>query len=275
MGPTFVMKTGQPRFYTNSTTADAIARLAAVAQLGFVDEWGKQHYVWPQLAQTDESDWEFANDVAAREGAQLLCTDGVLRLIDPQNILTRSAPVMLLSNNQVNSPIPVAGVLEINATSYTERLPQTWSPSVAFLNGSAAETVPGTSGRYSFQNYFSAEQPFRNKTEAQMAQTLLPVNWNHQAQIRVSGSGRLAPGVVVYLRGGNQAATNEPHDGIWYVTDVKHTMTNTQFQSALSTARVTVSIIRGGTASRSWWPDSRGRPTLVLNQLGNWMSTWR
>lgn len=275
MGPTFVMKTGRPRFFTNSTVADVIARLAADAQLGFIDEYGRDHYVWPQLAQTDESDWEFANDTVNREGSQLLCTDGVLRLIDPQNVLSRTEPVLLLTNDQASTALNNAGLLQFNATAYSNRIPSQYTPTVAFLNDGTAETVPGSSGSYSFQQYFSGSMPLRNKTEAELAQLKLPVDWDQKATARVSGSAKLVPGCVVVVKGGDKAAKNEPYDGYWYVTDAHHTLARMSYQTTLSLARIISGSRRLGIPAKNWWMDPRGRPTLVLNNVGNWISTWR
>lgn len=275
MGPTSVMKTGRPRFFANSTTAQAIASITAEAQLGFLDEFGKEHYVWPQLAQTDESDWEFINDLAAKEGSQLLCTDGVLRLIDPKAVLTRTDPVLLLTNSQAQSNMKEAGLLDFSATSYSDRLPSRYNPTVAFLNGNSVETVSGSTGMYPFQQYFSGGQPLRNRTEAELAQTSLPVDWGQQAQARVPGSALLAPGVVVYVKSGSRAAVDEPYDGLWYVMETRHVLAKLTFQSTLSLARMVNASKGVSIPSKNWWLDPRGRPTLVLNNVGNWASTWR
>jgi hypothetical protein len=275
MGPTFVMKTGRPRFFTNASTATVISRIAAEAQLGFVDEYGKDHYVWPQLAQTDESDWEFANDLASREGSQLLCMDGVLRLVDPTNVLSRTDPTLLLSNTQADTVVPTTGLLQIDATSYSSRLPSSYSPSVAFLNNRAVELVPGTAGSATYQQRFSGQQPLRNQDEALLAQTRLPVDWDQKATIRVAGSARLMPGSVVAVKGGNKMVALEPYDGYWYITDVQHTLARLTFQSKVELARVVTGSRRLGLPAKNWWLDQRGRPTLVLNNIGNWVSTWR
>jgi hypothetical protein len=275
MGPTLVMKTGRPRFFTNATTATVISRIAAEAQLGFLDEFGRDHYVWPQLAQTDESDWEFINDLAEREGSQVLCSEGVLRLIDPQNVLSRMDPVLLLTNTQADTVLATAGLYEFDVTSYSNRLPQTYDPTVAFLNDGKVEVVAGTQGRYAFQQYFSAQRPVRTKAEAELAQITLPVDWTEQAQARVSGSGKIAPGSVVAVKGGNKTAKNEPYDGFWYVTDVRHVLAKMSFQSNLSLARITAGGRGVGLPHRNWWQDKRGRPTLALDNIGNWISTWR
>ena len=270
MGPTSIMKSSRPRFFTNATTADVVSQVVAESQLGFIDEYGKDHYVWPQLAQTDESDWEFVNDMANREGSQLLCTDGVIRLVDPQNVLSRSEPVLLLSNNQAATSLPKAGLFDFTATSYSDRLPTMYTPTVAFLNDGRVEMVSGSS-----TSNFSAEMPVRNQTEATLAQMQLPVDWDQKAQARVSGAARIAPGTVLAVRGGSKAAKNEPYDGLWYVTDTRHVLAKIAFQTNASLARVVVGSRRTGTPSRNWWLDPRGRPTLTLNKQGNWISTWR
>ena len=275
MGPTMVLKAGRPRFYTDSTVADVVSRVVADAQLGFIDEYGKDHYVWPQLAQTDESDWEFINDMAMREGSQLLCADGVVRLIDPMNVLSRTEPVMLLSNNQPQTGLPQAGIFDYQATVYSDRLPKQYTPTISFLNNGVPEVVPGTSGAYSYQENSSGTVPVRNATEAELCQVRLPVDWEHQAQIRVSGSAKLGPGGVVFVKGGDEPATAEPYDGYWYITDAQHTLTKNSYQTNLSLARVVSASRRIGIPHRNWWLDPRGRPTLVLNNLGNWISTWR
>jgi phage protein D len=275
MGPTLVMKTGRPRFFANATTAGVIARIAAEAQLGFIDEYGRDHYVWPQLAQTDESDWEFVNDLAEREGSQLLCSDGVLRLIDPQNVLARTNPVLLLTNTQMETALAVAGLFDLDSTLYSNRLPRAYTPSVAFLNEGKVETVAGSQGRFAYQQYFSAQRPVRTQAEAELAQTTLPVDWQEQAQARVSGSGKIAPGSVVAVKGGDRAAKNEPYDGHWYVTDTRHVLTKMAFQTNVSLARITASGRGLGIPAKNWWQDPRGRPSLALDNTGNWISTWR
>jgi len=276
MGTSFVMKTGRPRFFTNNTVAEAIARVVADAQLGFVDEFGKDHYVWPQLAQTDESDWEFINDLATREGSQVLITDGVVRLIDPKSVLSRTEPVLVLTNSMAATPQDIAGLFDFTATQYTNRLPSSYTPTVAFLSDRKVQTVPGSSGMYQYQQYFSAERPLRNKEEAELAQINMPVDWTQKAEARVSGSAKLTPGTVTAVQSGIRAAKNQPYDGFWYVTDATHIMAKQSFQSKVSLARVVSGSRRSMPyPSKNWWVDPRGRPTLVLNNVGNWISTWR
>lgn len=276
MGVSSVMKTGRPRFFTNSTVGDVIARIASEAQLGFVDEFGKAHYVWPQLAQTDESDWEFINDLANREGSQLLITDGVVRLIDPLNVLQRTEPVLLLTNSPDQTPHDIAGLFDFSATTYSNRLPASYTPTVAFLNDGQVQTVPGSTGMHQNQQFYSAGMPLRNKAEAELAQITMPVDWNHKAEARVSGSAKLQPGTVTVVRSGLQAANNQPYDGFWYITDAEHVLAQQGFQTKLSLARVATGSRHGTTTpAKNWWVDPRGRPTLVLNNVGNWISTWR
>jgi phage protein D len=276
MGVSFVMKTGRPRFFTNATVADAAARIVSEAQLGFVDEFGKDHYVWPQLAQTDESDWEFINDLAKREGSQLLVTDGVVRLIDPRSVLQRTEPVLLLSNSMDQTPQDVAGLFDLTATAYSNRLPNTYTPTVAFLNDGKVQTVQGSTGMHQYQQYYSGTQPLRNQTEAELAQINLPVDWSHKAEARVTGSAKLQPGAVTVVHSGLQAANKQPYDGFWYITDAQHVLATQSFQTKLSLARIASGSRRNNAdPAKNWWADPRGRPTLVLNNVGNWISTWR
>jgi len=271
MGVTFVMKAGHPRFYTDVGADTVIARLAKENHLGFSDEYGIKHYIWPQMAQTDESDWEFATSLCTRIGGVLLCTNGVLRIVDPANILRRTAPLVYTTRDQSDGN---TDTYDFMPAHLTDRLPSQFSPTVGYLSGQQSVVLSQTT-RVTLPLSYSGVRPLRNIEEAKMAQVRLPVDWEEQATARLKGDDRIEPGSVIYFKTGQKISFNAPYDGLWYVWRVQHTMTGHVYQSKVDVARVTNSAVMPSVPGKFWYTGPRGRPQIVRSQDGQWASTWR
>ena len=267
LGMSMVMKTGKPRFY-NAVGADTVlARLAKDHRLGFSDEFAKKHYVWPTLAQTDESDWEFATDLARRIGGSLICTRGVLRLIDPNSVLRRQLPVVFTTRNMNDGQ---NYVYDFAPAHYSDRLPSNWSPRVSYTAGGRA-TVAETPART-----FSGATPVRNSEEAAMAQVRLPVDWEEQASARLQGDHRIVPGTVIQFETTLLTTFKAPYDGMWYVWRVQHNIRTGIFQTRVEIARVTHPVRSNfDSTSRFWFMGTRGAPQVQMSATGQWISSWR
>jgi hypothetical protein len=271
-GPTFVLKSGRPRFFTEATVADVVQRLAAEHQLGFVDEYGKEHYRWRQLAQTDESDWAFISDLCNRIGATLVCSHGVLRLIDPSNVLMRSVPLEYVTRAEFDG---TPTVYDFTPTHYSDRLPTQFPPNVAYLNeGKVVVQKSQQTPTNHTAGWYLSNRPVRNRQEAELAQIRMPVDWEEQATVRIRGGVNIEPGTVLLLRT-NRTPRRLAYDGYWYVLGVNHVLNVVTFQSQVDLARVTKVPRLPGVNARQWYLDPRGRPQMVTTKTGDWASTWR
>lgn len=266
-GMSMVMKSGHPRFYNDVGADTVVARLARDHQLGFSDEWGRKHYVWPQLAQTDESDWAFATDLVQRIGGSLLCTRGVLRITDPNSVLRRRLPIVYTTRDVKDGK---NDIYDFSPAHYSDRLPSNWSPRVSYTAGGRAMVAetPAVS--------FSGSIPIRNAEEAAMAQVRLPVDWEEQASARLQGDHRIEPGTLIQFETTALTTFKAPYDGMWYVWRVQHNIRAGVFQSRVEMARVTrPTRFAFDNTSRFWFMGTRGAPQVQMNANGQWISSWR
>jgi hypothetical protein len=106
LGESMVLKGNHPRFFTEVTSTQAIARIVAESNLGFSDEFRRDDTTWRTLAQTSETDWEMIVNLATRIGAHVLVTKGVVRLLDYTEIMARVLPIRVYTKRQQSPPTP-------------------------------------------------------------------------------------------------------------------------------------------------------------------------
>ena len=280
MGPSMVLKGNKPRFFTEVTCTQAIARIVAESSLGFSDEFRRDETTWRTLAQTSETDWEMIVNLAERIGAHVVVTSGVVRLVDYNEIMARVLPTRVYTKQQqipasIVEMVPPAGMLlDFTPTNQSTMDPFYDSSSLAYMVGGQAVEVPklNQSGRFSLSN-FSTKMPARTVQEAQTLQDGFYIPpWVQEAEIRVMGDATVAPATTVDIV---SRGDNPDFDGIWYVKEVSHRIATMVFVTTMQIGRVAQRAPNWKADYPFWMGDQRGVPSLFPSGTGQWLSTWR
>ncbi len=278
LGTTWPMQSGQPRFFSNRTASSVFAEIVGVHNLGC--QLDDQPYIWPALAQTSESDWEFLQTLATRLGYAIYVYNGVVRLVNPLRVLAESEIYQryIRSDDVLD---PSRQLLDFNPTTQSLRIRDNVKPSFGYFDGQVARlTQPLTTTPYRM----STSTPIKDREMAQVYSDSWERRvdfWNQQATARINGSAKITPGVNISVQiSGNPSGRNE-YDGTWFVRGVEHSFTNNSFQTALDLARDTISTKSNNTDYRdSFSRADQGSPRIVKALRGSpaktyWESTWR
>jgi hypothetical protein len=91
LGSTWVMRSVGPRLFANRTAQSICEELVRPHKLG-VRVPATSTYVYPRLAQVDQTDWETLCDVAYLSGLHAAPQNGVVRLVNPVEELEARSP---------------------------------------------------------------------------------------------------------------------------------------------------------------------------------------
>ena len=277
-GTTWPMQTGQPRFFPRRTASSVVAEIVTKHNLGCQVE--DNSYVWPALAQTSESDWEFVQTLATRLGYALYVHNGVVRMVNPLRVLAENeiSQRFIRSNDVLD---PSRQLLDFNPTTQSLRIRDNVKPSFGFFDGNVARLSQPLS---TYPYRMSTDTPVKDSGMAQIYSDAWERRidfWNQQATARVRGNASIMPGVNVSIQvSGNPTGRNE-YDGVWFVRGVEHSFTNNSFQTELDLARDTVGVRFSNTDYRTTLSSTtQGSPRLIKAIRGNppktyWESTWR
>jgi hypothetical protein len=299
-GASMALKGNRPRFFTALTLTQMMARIVSDANLGFNDEYHNDTLVWRTLAQTSETDWEMLLSLSGRLGARILYDQGVIRLINYQDIGYRQLPTKSLLSVPIDADLsaaetgsPGAGaVLEFMPTNTTTAQdPALRTPTMAFLAGQSAvvmtpplaalmsrPSAPESTGGPTLVSGFATTMPALSYQEAEQIQAgFYDPSWPQQASVRIMGDATTAPGTTVQISSAGQGETVTPaYDGVWYVSGVEHQMgIGHSFYTVLTLGR---QVTRGKNWYQYrpfWLGDRRGAPVLRPSGTGQWISNWR
>jgi hypothetical protein len=281
LGPTMVMKGNYPRFLVDITASDFIAQIATDNGLGFHSEFVGDSTQWHTLAQTSETDWQMAVQLANRVGAHIVATRGVLRLIDYNDISARELPTHFF---QMSSEVPYSNgqptgyITDFTPVNASTADPMYRTPALAYLQDGQTVYVPSTGRQGVVSRRFATDMPARTAQEATTLQSgyYLPY-WSQSGGITVVGDSSIEPATICSVAatsGQNLAVMRPDYDGMWYVNTVKHIIYANQFFSVLSLGRT--DRASNWYQSRSFWMgDKRGAPYLIPAGDGTWLSSWR
>lgn len=280
LGESMVFKGNYPRFFTEVTCTEVIARIVGESNLGFIDEFRRDETTWRSLAQTDQTDWEMIVSMATRIGATVICNRGVVRLLDYQDRAARLLPSRVyfkqaLPAFTMDDLLPNGILLDFTPTNQASIDPYYTTSSLAYMANGESVEVPAPSsggGRFTISNYV-AKVPARTMQEAQTLQSGFYIPpWVQDAEVRVMGDATVAPATTVRIvsRGGRP-----DFDGVWYVKSVSHQVVSKTFTTTLTVGRPDQRAPNTKAEFPFWMGDQRGVPSLLSSGTGQWISTWR
>jgi hypothetical protein len=277
------MKGNQPRFFSNSTISQAIARVVADNNLGFSDETKSTQSSWRSLAQTSETDWEAILALADRIGAHVVTQRGVVRLIDYNDIGFRQLPSHFL---QLRSQLPIqddsdssqGSIFSFQPVSLSTIDPTYRTPAMSYLEGGQAVYVPATGRIGPIPQRFATDMPARSMNEAtDLQQGFYYPQWNQVADITSAGDATIEPATILQVNTGNRLAESSvpEYDGLWYVKTVQHSVGANRFTTTMTLGRPAFRASNWYSEIPFWIGSSKGLPTLIPAGDGTWISTWR
>lgn len=274
IGVTWPLQSGTPRFSRNITIPSMFSSVVTSHGLGC--QVYSHSLVWPALAQTEGSDWEFLLDLAVRAGFAVYNYKGVVRLADPLRIL-RETPVFsqfikgddVLDKNRE--------LLDWSPTTQSMNLRENLQPAFGFFTGGRPVVSQDR-----------LVKPFKLMTDLpvtsrDMAESLVRAwnnradYWNQQAEARIHGNAQLVPGINVAIQASPKPVPANEYDGVWLVRKVQHSLTHNSFQTQISLSRdtLTTPMVPVNPQFRWFWNASSGSPRVIKDDVNKkWRSSW-
>ena len=277
MASTQPMQAGRPRFWRSKTVPSAVQALAYTNALGFHSH--DDTYLWPALAQTDESDWTTANLLSDRLGWSIFSRYGVVMCYDPAKLHKDQGVYTTLVSAQDQAdfdPTFDRRLIEFNPQEKSKSVPSNYGFQIAYFtdNGDVQVTKQsGTFKRYKFVTNFCVNGAEEADIYAN-GEASRPSSWDQSADARMWGDSDIYPGMCVDVVTSNTRYLRQKFDGRWLVQAVGHHMDVQQFQTQLSLVRPSSTAPITQDPYRSFWDVAgKARPTLSL-QNGVWQSSW-
>ena len=266
-----LQQSGQPRFYVKKSITTVLADLIKARSLGVQIE--NSDFLWPTLAQTSESDWEFITLWAKRCGYAVYNYNGVVRIVDPLRILNESGPVIrLIKGDEVLDKSRV--LLDFNPTAYSKKKPKYIHPAFGYFNNGKARITHEVSDTYNFQS----SPTILDKTMADFVTKAWESsvdNWVQKATARIQGNTTLHPGVVISVQISGSSVIQHDYDGLWLVTGTHHDLTAGSFQTSLNLARDNKKRL-SNIGLKPWTQGVQAHPQLSqATPSSDWRSSWK
>jgi hypothetical protein len=286
LGATKAMFDGKPHFWVNKSIPSAVHDLTSQNQLGYT---GHTHsYLWPGLAQTNESDWGFVTKLANRIGWIVTNRYGVVMCYDPVKLFTDSGvATRLVMGGAAGLNLQADRVLlDFQPMEEADALYTNLGHEYGYFTSSGSVQVaqqPGLFRGYTFTTDVVVPDQEAAKVYTDAGNTDMD-RWKQYALARIWGDADIYPGMCVEVISTNKAYLKTKYDGKWMVRQVNHSMDRQQYQTLLALARPS------GTAQVSmpsyvpFWQDpsnaGKAKPYLSLvrtstsEETPTWVSTW-
>lgn len=271
VGTTLAMQQGRPRFWPNKTIPSLVSDLVNANLLGAYVTGPVQ--TWNGLAQTEESDWQIAVELAGRIGFVLFNWNGVVICAEPMTLYNSQGPyTQLISQTNVDSG--QWQLLEFTPSDTSEQTYTGMGIKFAYLASNQQVAWAEEPNKTNF--HFVSSLPVRSQEEAETYLNALTkglTNWHKQSSARIKGDALIYPGVCVEIVT-SDATRDKSFDGKWLVLGVQHKMDNQSFQTQLSLSRPDSNTITQISPYKPFWDlAGKGKPTMWLNGT-RWMSSW-
>jgi hypothetical protein len=277
LGATKEMQTGNPHYWGNYTIPQAVETLAYRGLLG--SHHHDDPHVWLSLAQTDESDWKLACDLAKRLGWSIFSRYGVVMCYSPLRLFIENGSYIQLVASQYAATDFAdyeRALVDFTPIEDSESSYRNIGAKIAYFNGDTVQSAvqPGTG--FTMYKYLS-NLPVRNAEEAAIycnIKQFSASSWKQQATARVLGNANIYPGMNVDIYTSNPKYYRDRYNGRWLVRGVQHHMDRQTFQTMLALARPdSTAAIQTAPYVPFWTQAGKARPNLTLFE-GQWSSSW-
>ena len=244
-----------------------MAEICTAAGLYFVSD--AHDFVWDNLVQTGESDWQFMVHLAETLGYHLVTRSTGIRLVDPYKAI-RSAPVATRFTMHPQVILTFRPVLSANSQDYGEYTIDTLDDRGQYVQMTSAAFPASGLGRVQVPTtkVKRITRPVGSTTEARiMLEATQRSHWPLRARLRAQGLTRVHPGVVVSIEG-----VEPEYAGLWYVLEATHDLT-----TAIHTVDCQVvrdAVIGAGRSPAPHEPAYEFPNVRVDPGTGRWRSQW-
>jgi hypothetical protein len=289
MGATKNMFDGEPHYWANKSVPSAVRDLASKNLLGYT---GHTHdYLWQALAQTSESDWEYAGKLAKRLGWQLTNRYGVVQCYDPLKLFREQGTyTRLVMGGATGLNIQADRILlDFQPMEEADVLNTNLGRKYGYFTSSGDVQIvsqPGDFPGYTFSTDIVIADQDAAKVYADSGNIDMD-RWTQYALARIWGDADIYPGMCVEVITTNKAYLKTKYDGKWLVRQVAHTMDRQSYQTLLSLARPDGKTTVSTPTYVPFWQAQpigqelgRPKPTLYLKDAVDedshrtWASSW-
>ena len=274
LGATKVMFEGLPHWWSDKAITSALRDLANKNGLGFT---GHTHsHLWKALAQTQESDWAFANSLSKVIGWALFNRYGVVLSYHPGDLFDQSGEFARLVSGEINDPQRDRYLLDFKPAEAADIIEQNLGAKYGYLTTNQTVQIGTQPG--DFKGYlFDPTKVIRDQDEAAVYVTSADTTmdtWKQQAIARIWGDADIYPGMCVEIVTTNRRFMRDKYDGKWMVRAVGQQADRQQYQTALYLCRPRSTPVSGLSYQPFWQVGTtRARPTLKAIE-GKWVSSW-
>lgn len=277
VGPTKVMQVGSPRFWVGKTIPSAVRDLVNISYLGYTGH--DQGYTWPSLAQTDESNWKIACQLASRLGWGVYNRYGIVMCYDPLQLFTDQGVASTLISETYNiarTEIDTErSLLQFDPSEESKDSIEQYGYKVGYFQDITVQ-IAQQRGRHTAYK-FIPDFVVRNAEEAQIyvnSEASDASEWPQRAMARILGNASLFPGMTVDILTSDQRYYRGKFNGRWLILAATHKMDRQSFQSNLALVRPDSNAqVYTGSYQPFWQRLGRSHPVLTVNE-GKWMSSW-
>ena len=276
LGATKAMFDGSPHFWAGRSVTSATNELVTSNWLGF---GGHPHtFLWPALAQTEESDWEMTVKLAKKAGWSVFSRYGVVLLYDPNKLFRETGSYTRLVSNNTDLGSTDRNLIEFQASEFSKMTQDNLGARIGYFNDNDVRTIeqPGEFKGYTQET----EIVLTSQPEAQAVIDGLNVrldSWAENGVARVWGDADLFPGQCVDVVTTREKYVYTKYDGKWLIRGVGHKADNQSFQTVLYLTRPDPDDYPPMTVSyRPFWEEEvppRTRPSLSIYEE-QWRSSW-
>ena len=276
LGFSSVMKASPSRIFADRTTPQILGDVVqgppdVPYRIGLAPL--EHNFAHHRLAQTSETDWEFAVRVAGMAGFYIYPYSGAVVMSHPIRALDSGAPTRVLEkSSQVLDDQPL---IDFIPNQRTDTVLDDFEPEFAYFtaDGRLQTHIPDVAPqrRMKIPDYIYSQAYGDFIADGMHVMT----GMYQTADARIKGDAGVRPGDLVSISTGMTAAATDNFDGLWYTTYVSTFIDTQVYQTALKLCRDTYrSASTVGTIKTFYGSNAQNFPTMRLGSDGAWVSSW-
>jgi len=260
LGASYAMRGPKSRVWQNASLADVAKEFAQVYRFSL--DIPKDTTVYAPMVQAQESDWQFLVRYCKMLGYSVNVHGTHIHIYDPYRAADRATSVhrLVTMRQSKGDTTPAPGQISEFKGSFSEHHQdgQYKNTVVTVRQGNTefdvtSQEIRGGTGAPRYENRINEYVD----SYAQAVRTIDAASkhwYDYEASVVVSGVAGCVPGGVVYLDNYNSG-----FDGLWYVTEAKHSISSGAFISTLQLARNKDSQLVTFQNTQSFLPPPRSR----------------
>ena len=260
MGASYKMRAKKTRLWEDASIQSVATTLAN--EYKFSVSTISESFSYPRIIQTEESDWEFLHKVADMYGLSISMHGTHLHVWNPQNSLGRQISYHELKNIKARNgdtstyPATILSMQGVFGDSISATSSHTYLATILDNQGNiyTSNSVDETNEFNKKLDLGITDNVSVNATSTAMANTLIAAKNRGigalTATLSLTGTAGVLPGGIV-----NISNFESNFEGFWYVKEVTHTVTGSEFFTKITVARGNTNDIKGYMTMQSTMPE--------------------